>query len=368
MRKVLFISSILLLSLFACNDNNFQVNIEMDNANGKTIYLQRIVDGKTLNIDSVAINGKNAVFNVKKNDNLDAYHVFIKGWRRALPFFADNQNVSIKGDFNKYHQIAINTESQTQAALDEFTKKYYEFDAQLDKANDAVSKAKESGDAEAIEKAQTAYDEIEANQHYFIFETVWDNPSDVLSPYILYRYKWAFELCELREATSNLSPELNSAYLHMIKDYIKLLERTEVGKKYMDFTLKNIDNQDFTLSSLIGKTEIVMLDFWASWCPDCRVENPNIVAVYNDFHDKGLEIVSVSLDTDKTAWLKGIEDDALAWENHVSDLKGWNCAVAKEYGIAFIPQNILIDANGTIIAKNLNGESLRTFVEETLNN
>ena len=94
--------------------------------------------------------------------------------------------------------------------------------------------------------------------------------------------------------------------------------------------------------------------------------HPNIVSVYNDFHEKGLEIISVSLDTDKNAWIKGINDDGLYWDNHVSDLKGWNCAASTEYGVAFIPQNVLINDNGIIIAKNLNGDELRLFIEKYL--
>jgi thiol-disulfide isomerase/thioredoxin len=109
-----------------------------------------------------------------------------------------------------------------------------------------------------------------------------------------------------------------------------------------------------------------MIDFWAAWCPDCRAENPNIVAVYNDFKDKGLDIISVSLDTDKNAWTKAIANDNLSWENHVSELKGWDCSAATEYGVAWIPQNFLIDNNGIIVAKNLNGEDLRIFVENYL--
>lgn len=326
----------MLLIISACNDNKFQLNIEMSNANGKTVYLQRIIDGETINIDSAVVDNNKAVFNIQKSDNLDAYHVYVKGWRRALVFFADNHNVDIKGDFNSYNKITISTESETQKALDEFTKKFNEID--------------ELDDEDALQ--------------YFIFETVWDNPSDVLSPYILYRYKWAFELCELREIISNFSNDLNSGYLTLIKDYVKMLERTDIGNPYLDFTLKNLDNDDVTLSSLVGKNKVLMLDFWASWCPDCRVENPNIVSVYNDFHEKGFDIISVSLDTDKDSWIKGIEDDGLVWENHLSDLKGWNCSASQEYGVAFIPQNVLIDANGIIIAKNLDGESLRLFIED----
>jgi peroxiredoxin len=152
----------------------------------------------------------------------------------------------------------------------------------------------------------------------------------------------------------------------MLNEYISFLERTEVGQPYIDFTMDNVEGEAVSLSDIVGNNELLMIDFWAAWCPDCRAENPNIVAVYNDFKDKGLDIISVSLDTDKNAWTKAIAADGLSWENHVSELKGWDCSAATEYGVAWIPQNFLIDNNGIIVAKNLNGDDLRIFVENYL--
>ena len=206
----------------------------------------------------------------------------------------------------------------------------------------------------------------ERAQKFFISDFVKRNRTDVLSPYLLYRYKWAFNLRELRDNYSILSRELNKGYIEKLKEYITMLERTAVGQPYIDFTLNNIDGEAVELSSLVGKSKLVLVDFWASWCPDCRVENPYIVETYNLYKDKGLEIVSVSLDTDKEAWLKGIKDDNLNWENHLSELKGWNCHAAKEYGVAFIPQNFLINDKGIIIAKNVNGENLKLFLSRYL--
>ena len=111
--KKIIICSLVILSFFSCSRNKFTVDVEMQNANGKTAYLQRMIDNELVNIDSALIENNKAVFNVKKSDNNDAYHIYIKGWRRALPFFADNQNVVINGDFNAYHKINV-TASETQ--------------------------------------------------------------------------------------------------------------------------------------------------------------------------------------------------------------------------------------------------------------
>ena len=146
---------------------------------------------------------------------------------------------------------------------------------------------------------------------------------------------------------------MKSGYKALVVEYMNGLKRTQVGMPYIDFTQKGVNGDDFTLSNLVGTSKIIILDFWASWCPDCRKENPGLVEVYNEFKDKGLDIVSVSLDNNADAWKKGIADDNLSWKNHVSDLKGWNNNAAALYTIAYIPQNLIIDKNGIIIKKNV---------------
>lgn len=331
--KKIIICSLVILSFFSCSRNIFTVDVEMQNANGKTAYLQRMIDNELVNIDSALIENNNAIFKVKKSDNNDAYHLYIKGWRRALPFFADNQNVVINGDFNAYNKINV-TAALTQKNLDEINRK-------LSKADDQIVKM-------------------------MVSEYVKNNRNDALAPYLLYKYKWAFNLRDFKELIKHISRDVNSGYYEKIKEYIQMLERTSVGQPYIDFTLNNIDGEAVTLSELVGKSKLIMIDFWASWCPDCRVENPNIVEAYELYKDKGLEIVSVSLDTDKEAWFKGIKDDNLSWNNHLSALNGWNCPAATEYGVAFIPQNVLINEKGIIVAKNLNGDNLKLFLARYL--
>jgi thiol-disulfide isomerase/thioredoxin len=115
------------------------------------------------------------------------------------------------------------------------------------------------------------------------------------------------------------------------------------------------------LSSLQGK--YVLVDFWAKWCGPCRQENPNVVRLYNRYKDKGFTVYGVSLDRNKTDWLKAIEEDKLTW-THVSDLKYWQSDAAKLYNITAIPFSLLLDPDGKIIAKNLRGPSLEKKLEE----
>jgi len=136
-----------------------------------------------------------------------------------------------------------------------------------------------------------------------------------------------------------------------------------VGDIAPNFTLNTPDGKPVNLYSLRGKT--LLIDFWAAWCRPCRMENPNVVAVYEKFKDKGFDILGVSLDQDKEAWLKAIEKDKLTW-TQVSDLKFWESPVVALYQVEGIPMNFLLDKEGKIIAKNLRGEALEATLKKVL--
>ncbi len=146
-----------------------------------------------------------------------------------------------------------------------------------------------------------------------------------------------------------------------VEAQIKQMGSMVVGGEAPNFTQKNPDGEGISLSDFRGK--VVLIDFWASWCGPCRQENPNVVRMYNKYKDEGFEILGVSLDRDKTRWLGAIEKDGLTWP-HVSDLKGWQNAVAQQYGVRSIPHTVLLDAEGNIIARNLRGSALEQKLEE----
>jgi thiol-disulfide isomerase/thioredoxin len=147
-----------------------------------------------------------------------------------------------------------------------------------------------------------------------------------------------------------------------VKPFLENLKRLKgvgVGSEAPEIALSQPSGERLALSSLRGK--YVLIDFWASWCGPCRRENPNVIKTYARFKDKGFEIYGVSLDQDKSAWLKAIEADKLVWK-HVSDLQYWNSVAAQAYQVSAIPMTFMLDKEGKVIAKGLRGEALDQFL------
>ena len=141
-------------------------------------------------------------------------------------------------------------------------------------------------------------------------------------------------------------------------------KRTKIGAVAPDFSGPTPEGKQLALNEIKGK--ITLIDFWAGWCKPCRMENPNIVSVYDKYKDKGLEIIGVSLDRDRNQWLQAIEDDGLEW-NQVSNVQYFQGPIAQLYNIQAIPAAFLLDENGVIIAKDLRGPALEAMVAQLLN-
>ena len=338
--------AVAVLLLAACSNTKepqFNINVNLANADGKTVYLQKA--GQV--IDSAVINNWEAVFSTPVADDNEMYAVMLNGWRRPFSFFTDHKDMTIEGDAQNPNAIVIKG-SETQDRLEAFNKSYYDLEAKLE-ADSTIDPA----DGEEMLKMHC-------------FDYVWENPTDPVAHYVLYRYKWAFGPCEMRTMIDNIyhaDSNITSSNLKLAEEYVEKLERVQAGQPIIDFTQNDPDGNPVTLSKL-AEGKLLLVDFWASWCPDCRKANPDVVAAYQKYHDKGFDVLGVSFDTDKNAWLAAIEKDGLTW-TQVSDLQGWSNAAGALYSIAFIPQNALIK-DGMIVARNLEGEELLKEIEINL--
>jgi len=153
-----------------------------------------------------------------------------------------------------------------------------------------------------------------------------------------------------------------NVFIQQYHQQVEVERKTAIGAAAPEIALTDTEGKIRKLSSLKGK--VVLIDFWASWCGPCRKENPNVVAMYKKYHDKGFEIYSVSLDKERGSWLAAITKDNLIWPDHVSDLKYWKSAGAASYGVTSIPFTVLVDKKGKIVAKKLRGEELESKVKE----
>ncbi len=252
-------------------------------------------------------------------------------------------------------------DKKLQAALKPSSQKY----SQLYKEYRATSPDSQKS-ATFQKRMQEREDAIEQEKNVVELDFIKNNPQSMISLFTLEEYAGPVPDGE------KIAPYFNSLSAE-VKDsprgkkyniYISVIMRTAVGKPAPEFSQPDTAGKQIALSSYRGK--YVLLDFWASWCHPCRAENPVVVAAFNKYHPKGLEILSVSLDDNRASWVKAILQDKLPWAQ-VSDLKYWKSEVSELYGVRAIPQNFLIAPDGKIVAKNLRGNELETKLEEVFN-
>jgi peroxiredoxin len=341
----------------------YTINCSVDTLIDGYAYLQKRADGEWVKLDSVPIEG--GVFAMAGELEYPAVHyVYIKAIKRNVRLFLDEGDIKINVLKDDYSGTTI-TGSPAQAEYDAYLKQTAVYDDELKDIYGLYRSAKENGDEEELERLEVLIDEIYEEQQEFIKTYVFEHNASVVSPYITNSTSYSWEVSELDKVYTNFDPAL--AVLPDYKtlgDRIDVLKLVDIGQPLVDFAQKDTNGVDVKLSDL-SKGKYLLVDFWASWCGPCRAENPNVVACYNDFHEKGFDVLGVSFDKNREDWIAAIHDDGLTW-NHVSDLEYWNNAAGKLYGVRSIPSSVLIGPDGIIIGKNLRGEELRAKLGELM--
>jgi peroxiredoxin len=247
--------------------------------------------------------------------------------------------------FNQVNDLTDNVIKQSMALSKEYRVRY---------------KAK---DEAGMKKLEARFDELEASRKAILRKYLADNPKSPIGMYVLNQVAgYELNVAEVEPIFKALSKEVRKTPSAKQFAYrLDLEKKLGIGQPAIDFSQNDVSGKPITLASFRGK--YVLVDFWASWCGPCRAENPNVVSAFNKYKDKGFTVLGVSFDEKKNLWEDAIKKDELNW-TQVSDLKGWANEVGKLYGIRAIPQNLLLDREGRIVAKNLRGEALESKLAE----
>jgi len=348
-----------------------------DTSKVEWVYLQYRVNGENVIDSTQLIDGKYkftgslfepvlARLRVKFAEMGTGKRPVLNGRRDMAAIFLEpgKQTVSSSDSFSNI-RVKKSKAHQEYAALIRQTKPYDDKLPPLYASYSDFRKEKNTAGMEQIEKQLDQIDEEKKEKVYAQY--IKSHPSSPIAVYILQQYAgWDMnpdKVDPLFELLPKQTKEWPSAV--SLKESIEIAKKTGIGRYAMDFTQNDTLDMPVTLSSFKGK--YVLIDFWASWCGPCRAENPNVVKVFNKHKDNNFHIIGISLDRpgQKDKWMKAIHDDGLAW-TQLSDLKFWDNEVARQYGIRAIPQNLLLDPEGKIIARNIRGEELELKVDEAV--
>lgn len=360
MKKILFPAAAVALSLAACvSTPKYTINgtIEGEQINGN-VYLMKNTD----TLAQAAITDGKFVLTGDVANTTNAY-LTIEGKRMRLPMILENVNYTAVVNFTNPMETKVEG-PENQRIVNEYMTINMTSRSEQSKLYKEYSEAAKTNDTAKIKQLREAFDKLSKESNEKQEALIKNNADTYAAAFILTNRMSGMDAEELSKEFENLGPNAQASEAgQAIAERIKKIAAVAVGQVAPDFTLNTPEGQPLSMHSIKGKVKII--DFWASWCGPCRGENPNVVKIYNEFHPKGLEILGVSLDNSKEAWLKAIEEDKLTW-NHVSDLKGWGNEAAQLYAVNGIPHMVVLDENNVIVAKNLRGDALRAKVAEML--
>ena len=360
------------LTTFACNqlkDNEFIINGDANGVeNGKKVFVEiQTETGSVVKDTGVVENGK---FELKGiTEGIDLGFVRIENEQISLPLILEEGKIEINIVKDSLHKSTLggtpnndkfqkfNTESR---AISEKVAKF-------EKDNGPeMQKAQMSNDTVTINKLLKEYKKFQNEMNDYSKKFIKENPDAYLSVLLLENFLMRQYLTpeEIKSYFEGLDKDVKETKSgKKIKTALDSMSAIVIGKPAPNFSAPSPEGKTISLKESLGKVTII--DFWASWCGPCRAENPNVVALYNEFHPQGLNIIGVSLDKDAAKWKEAIAKDGLIWP-HVSNLKFWEDPIAKQYNVQSIPATFILDEKGNIVAKDLRGEELRAKVAALL--
>lgn len=386
MKKILFLltASAAIISCSKVKDGEYLITGTATGIeNGKTIILQGLDPATRMPLALDTVKVENGKFEIKGKVTEPAFHTLIlQGANGPIPFILETGEINIAIDKDSIHKSKIsgtysNDEyvkfqedlNKTQKSLIDFQKKNTQ---KMQQAQQAQDTATING---LMKQYMTIQTEVQENSKKKYLAYAEGHPKSFISVLIVQGMA-ADPSADIKKTESlfnALDESLkNTAPGKEVKTKLGQAKMPAVGatapavgnaKWRADFSAPNPEGKVVSLKESLGKVTIV--DFWASWCGPCRQENPNVVAIYKELHSKGLNIVGVSLDKDKSKWTEAIAKDGLTW-THVSNLKFWDEPIAKQYNVESIPATFILDASGKVVAQDLRGPELRAKVLELL--
>lgn len=372
MKKIL---SILLLALvvFSCEENQetegYQIAGTVENVtDGTEVYITELDENQQpVHVDTTVIKEGKFELNLPETEAPTVSFLSVEGVPGNVVYLSENEKIK----FNIYKdsiRSSLVTGGVENKLFQEYINHLQESGKNRMEARMALQQAFQAQDTlkmTEISETQQARDEEELAFKRKMFE---ENKDRLVSAVILTDMinMKLYPTREIKEMYSSLSEKVkNSTLGQYIENTLEKQGAVEVGSKAPNFEAPTPTGEMLSLKDAMGKVTVV--DFWASWCKPCRIENPNVVRIYNKYHDKGLNIVGVSLDkaSQKDKWLEAIEKDNLTWQ-HVSNLEYWNEPIAQTYGVRSIPATFVLDENGVIVAKDLRGDDLEKKIAELL--